>query len=87
MPDSYGKRQRNAKKARKFAEREERRLARKQERADREAGVLPDDGPAEGLEQGLDGEAKVGSEEVAGAEAAPPDEPDADPEPGPDDDA
>jgi hypothetical protein len=43
MPDSYGKRQRNAKKARKLAEREERRLARKQHRADVEAGVVPED--------------------------------------------
>ena len=48
MPDSYGKRQRNAKKARKLAEREERRLARKQHRADVEAGVIPEDGTAEG---------------------------------------
>ena len=48
MPDSYGKRQRNAKKARKLAEREERRLARKQHRADVEAGVVPEDGTAEG---------------------------------------
>jgi hypothetical protein len=41
MPDSYGKRQRNAKKARKLAEREERRLARKQHRADLAAGLTP----------------------------------------------
>lgn len=85
MPDSYGKRQRNAKKARKFAEREERRLARKQQRADREAGVLPDDEPGEGL--GPEGEAVEGSDEVAGAEAEPDAEADADPEPRPEDDA
>lgn len=48
MPDSYGKRQRNAKKARKLAEREERRLARKQHRADVEAGVIPEEGAVEG---------------------------------------
>lgn len=40
MPDSYGKRQRNAQKARKVAVREERRLARNQRRADRAAGVI-----------------------------------------------
>jgi hypothetical protein len=40
MPDSYGKRQRQAQRARKFAAREERRRTRKQEKADREAGVL-----------------------------------------------
>jgi hypothetical protein len=40
VPDSYGKRQRNAQKAKKFAEREERRRIRKQERADREVGVV-----------------------------------------------
>jgi hypothetical protein len=39
MPDSYGKRQRNAQKARKFAAREERRAARKQQREDRAAGL------------------------------------------------
>ncbi|MGH2676426.1 MAG: hypothetical protein ACRDH1_13565 [Actinomycetota bacterium] len=51
MPDSYGKRQRNAKKARKFAEREERRLARKQQRADQEAGV-PEGEASEGSPEG-----------------------------------
>jgi hypothetical protein len=71
MPDSYGKRQRNAKKARKLAEREERRLARKQQRAEPEGGVLPDDAPGEGPEGAPDGEAVEGSEEVAGAEGEP----------------
>jgi hypothetical protein len=42
MPESYGKRQRSAQRARKLAEREERRLAKKQHRADREAGVVPE---------------------------------------------
>lgn len=51
MPDSYGKRQRNAKKARKLAEREERRLARKQHRADEEAGVATEDTSGEGTEE------------------------------------
>lgn len=40
MPESYGKRQRNAQKAKKVAVREERRLARNQRRADREAGLI-----------------------------------------------
>lgn len=68
MPDSYGKRQRNAKKARKLAEREERRLARKQHRADVEAGVIPEDGAVEG-EAPL-GEAPQG----ASPEGTPPEE-------------
>jgi hypothetical protein len=38
MPESFGKRQRTAQRARKLAEREERRLAKKQHRAEREAG-------------------------------------------------
>ncbi|MGH2678325.1 MAG: hypothetical protein ACRDHB_08200 [Actinomycetota bacterium] len=38
MPESFGKRQRTAQRARKLAEREERRLAKKQQRAEREAG-------------------------------------------------
>jgi hypothetical protein len=62
MPDSYGKRQRNAQKARKFAAREERRAARKQERADRAAGV-PIERPAqESDETGslIDGEESKG---------------------------
>jgi hypothetical protein len=41
MPDSYGKRQRQGVKARKANAREERRLARQQRRADREAGIEP----------------------------------------------
>ena len=40
MPDSYGKRQRNTQKARKFAAREERRAARKQQKADEAAGIV-----------------------------------------------
>jgi hypothetical protein len=39
MPESYGKRQRGQVKARKANAREERRLARNQRRADREAGA------------------------------------------------
>lgn len=48
MPESYGKRQRNQVKAKKATAREERRLARNQRKADREAGVLapgPEEGP------------------------------------------
>ena len=37
MPESFGKRQRTAQRARKLAEREERRLAKKQQKAEREA--------------------------------------------------
>jgi hypothetical protein len=47
MPESYGKRQRNQVKAKKATAKEERRLARNQRRADREAGVL-EPGPGEG---------------------------------------
>jgi hypothetical protein len=58
MPDSFGKRQRNAQKARKFAAREERRAARKQERADRAAGVPIEQAPQAPEEGGpaIDGE-------------------------------
>ena len=41
MPDSYGKRQRNVNKAKKFAAREERRMVRKQQKADEAAGIRP----------------------------------------------
>jgi hypothetical protein len=47
MPDSYGKRQRAAQRARKFAAREERRATRKRERAAREAGVSEGEAPNE----------------------------------------
>jgi hypothetical protein len=63
MPDSYGKRQRNAHKARKFAAREERRVARKQQRADRAAGVhegqAPDESPEGEVDGVLEGELDV----------------------------
>jgi hypothetical protein len=64
MPDSYGKRQRNAQKARKFAAREERRAARKQERADRAAGIPIERAPQESDEAGsvIDGEESPGPE-------------------------
>ncbi len=55
MPDSYGKRQRNAQKARKFAAREERRVARKQQRADRAAGLPEGQAPSESHEGEADG--------------------------------
>ena len=41
MPESYGKRQRSMQKAKKFAAREERRAARKQQKADEAAGITP----------------------------------------------
>ena len=41
MPDSFGKRQRREVNAKKAVAREERRIARNQRRADREAGILP----------------------------------------------
>jgi hypothetical protein len=43
MPESFGKRQRTAQRARKLAEREERRLAKKQQKAEREAGGAQED--------------------------------------------
>jgi hypothetical protein len=51
MPESYGKRQRNAQKARKVAVREERRLARNQRRADRAAGVIEAHAPIQTAEE------------------------------------
>lgn len=50
MPDSMGKRQRRDVKARKAAAIEERRLARKQRAADREAGVIERGTPIEAAE-------------------------------------
>jgi len=47
MPDSFGKRQRESGKARKAAAREERRLARAQRNADREAGLIEAGTPIE----------------------------------------
>jgi hypothetical protein len=55
MPDSFGKRQRNAQKARKFAAREERRAARKKEREDRAAGVFQERAPDESRDEEVDG--------------------------------
>jgi hypothetical protein len=50
MPDSYGKRQRQSAKATKAAAREERRLARAQRNADREAGLIAAGTPIEAAE-------------------------------------
>jgi hypothetical protein len=50
MPDSYGKRQRQSAKATKAAAREERRLARAQRNADREAGLIAAGTPIEASE-------------------------------------
>lgn len=52
MPDSYGKRQRDAKKARKFAEREERRAIRKRQKA----GLEPSSSDEEGTNESPTGE-------------------------------
>lgn len=59
MPESYGKRQRQTAKASKAAAREERRLARAQRNADRQAGLIESGTPIEASEPaalGLDGE-------------------------------
>ena len=73
MPDSYGKRQRNAQKARKFAAREERRAARKQQREDRAAGV-PEGQPADETRDGeVDGTPSEG--ELDGSRAESGDQP------------
>jgi len=47
MPDSFGKRQREGGKAKKAAAREERRLARAQRDADRQAGLIEAGTPIE----------------------------------------
>jgi hypothetical protein len=61
MPDSYGKRQRQSAKVNKAAAREERRLARAQRNADREAGLIEAGTPIEAAEPAalgfIDGEA------------------------------
>ena len=68
MPDSYGKRQRNTLKAKKFAAREERRALRKQQKADEAAGIVrPDPENAEAGDDQLEGT----SEGQAEVEAAP----------------
>jgi hypothetical protein len=59
MPDSFGKRQRESGKAKKAAAREERRLARAQRDADRQAGLIEAGTPIEPAEPaalGLDAE-------------------------------
>lgn len=59
MPESYGKRQRQTAKASKAAAREERRLARAQRNADREAGLIEAGTPIQASEPaalGLDDE-------------------------------
>jgi hypothetical protein len=60
MPESYGKRQRQTAKASKAAAREERRLARAQRNADRQAGLIEAGTPIEASEPAalglLDGE-------------------------------
>jgi hypothetical protein len=76
MPDSYGKRQRNAQKARKFAAREERRAARKQQRADEAAGIVHGTGSDESEpdKPGADSQAEPGSSEPGSDERSEPSE-------------
>lgn len=69
MPDSYGKRQRNAQKARKFAAREERRAARKQQREDRAAGVPEGQVLDETRDGEVDGAPLEGDRDVSEAES------------------
>jgi len=47
VPESYGKKKRRDVKSRKAADREERRVARNQRRADREAGIIEKGPPVE----------------------------------------
>jgi hypothetical protein len=68
MPESYGKRQRKQVRGRKASAREERRIARNQRKAAREAGLLPG-GPGEGEPHRL-GE----QEDSAGDDSLPRDE-------------
>jgi hypothetical protein len=68
MPDSFGKRQRDAQKQRKFAAREERRAARKKEKEDRAAGIFKEPDP---IEDGAE-EAPEGSDAPTEDQASPP---------------
>lgn len=72
MPDSFGKRQRNAQKARKFAAREERRAARKRQREDQAGGTsegrMPDESPEDGSDRDLEGNTET-SEPGSGDDA------------------
>ena len=75
MPESYGKRQRSMQKAKKFAAREERRAARKQQKADEAAGIVRDETGAEiTADEGLDPEAEGAEQETAEAPAGGSDE-------------
>jgi hypothetical protein len=67
MPESFGKRQRNAQKQRKFAAREERRAMRKRQKEGRAAGIFEEPAPAEGTPEG-----KPENSEAPPEEQAPP---------------
>ena len=70
MPESYGKRQRNMQKAKKFAAREERRAARKQQKADEAAGIVRDESGVEiTADENVDPEAEGTEPETADAPA------------------
>ena len=68
MPESYGKRQRSMQKAKKFAAREERRAARKQQKADEAAGIVRDESGAEiTADENVDPEAEETQSDTADA--------------------
>ena len=70
MPDSFGKRQRESGKAKKAAAREERRRARAQRDADRQAGLIEAGTPIEPAEPaalGLEDEPEPAPEGDAGS--------------------
>jgi hypothetical protein len=69
MPDSFGKRQRNAQKQRKFAAREERRAMRKKEKEDRAAGIFREPEPVEDGPEGAADDSEAPTED----QAPPPD--------------
>ena len=66
MPDSFGKRQRDATKARKATAREERRVARSKRRADREAGIITEE-----AEEGDPPEQMPGNDQLGSASSGP----------------
>lgn len=80
MPETFGKRQRNSVKVQKAAAREERRVARKRRRANREAG-LPEDYDPEASPEADDGlpqeQASDVQEQTSGVQEHAPAEPSA----------
>jgi hypothetical protein len=72
MPESYGKRQRQTAKASKAAAREERRVARAQRNADRQAGLIESGTPIQAAEPAALGFVDGEVEERAPEEGAVP---------------